>query len=311
MKIIEVSAAEYKNLVKAPFSIFDSVEFCLLNSDKVDQVKYLIFNDGRNRFGLIFGIRDGVLRAPFSAPFACLTEISKNNKISSYMAVASSLIEYAQAVSLQKVSITLPPTTYEQSHLAKIINSFYIAGYKMSGCDLNYQIEFDNVGEDYSSLLDIKARQKLRTALDEGLFFEETENIEMVYEIIRRNRESKNYPLWMTYDNIIATMAVVEMNFFLVYDKLKTPIASAMIYLVSQNKAQVIYWGNSPDTESSRPMNFMAYCIFNHYKGKGIKFMDIGPATEFSIPNPGLCDFKQSIGCTASPKITFEVDISG
>ena len=84
-----------------------------------------------------------------------------------------------------------------------------------------------------------------------------------------------------------------------------------MVYRVSGDKAQIIYWGNSPDTENLRPMNFMAYSIFNHYKGKGVKFMDIGPSTEFSIPNVGLCDFKQSIGCTVSPKISFEIDISG
>lgn len=311
MKIIELSPSEYKNLVKTPFSIFDSVEFCLLNADKVDEIKCLVFNDGKNRFGIIFGIKDGILRAPFSAPYACLSEISKNNKISSYTATASSLIDYARTVGAQGIRITLPPTIYDQSHLAKIINSFYIAGYKMSGCDLNYQIELDFINEDYFNLLDIKARQKLRSALDEGLIFEETDNIQQAYDIIRRNRESKNYPLWMSYENILATREVVEIDFFIAYDSLKTPIASAMIYRVSDDKAQIIYWGNSPDTESLRPMNFMAYSIFNHYKGKGVKFMDIGPSTEFSIPNAGLCDFKQSIGCTVSPKISFEIDISG
>jgi hypothetical protein len=311
MKIIELSSSEYKNLVKKPFSIFDSVEFCLLNADKADEIKYLIFNDGKNRFGMIFGIKDGSLRAPFSAPYACLSEISANNKISSYAAIASSLIDYARRVSVEKIRITLPPTIYDQSHLAKIINSFYVAGYSMSGCDLNYQIELDIIGENYFSLLDIKARQKLRSALDEGLIFEETENIQLAYDIIRRNRESKNYPLWMSYENVLATGTVVEINFFIAYDRLRAPIASAMVYRVSGDKAQIIYWGNSPDTENLRPMNFMAYSIFNHYKGKGVKFMDIGPSTEFSIPNVGLCDFKQSIGCTVSPKISFEIDISG
>lgn len=35
-----------------------------------------------------------------------------------------------------------------------------------------------------------------------------------------------------------------------------------------------------------------------------LKYLDIGPSTENSIPNYGLCDFKESIGCRRSLKYT-------
>ena len=52
-------------------------------------------------------------------------------------------------------------------------------------------------------------------------------------------------------------------------------------------------------------MNFLAYHVFNFYKKNGIKVIDIGPSTENSIPNHGLCEFKESIGCDISPKHSF------
>jgi len=36
-----------------------------------------------------------------------------------------------------------------------------------------------------------------------------------------------------------------------------------------------------------------------------MRYIDIGPSTENSIPNYGLCEFKESIGCDISPKYTF------
>ena len=35
----------------------------------------------------------------------------------------------------------------------------------------------------------------------------------------------------------------------------------------------------------------------------------IGPSTESSIPNYGLCEFKESIGCEINQKFTFSKEI--
>jgi len=49
-------------------------------------------------------------------------------------------------------------------------------------------------------------------------------------------------------------------------------------------------------------MNYFSYKVFEHYYRKGLGILDIGPATENGIPNYGLCEFKENIGCTASLK---------
>ena len=47
----------------------------------------------------------------------------------------------------------------------------------------------------------------------------------------------------------------------------------------------------------------------NAYKEKGISLIDIGTSTVDGVPNFGLCDFKESIGCNCSPKINFVKEI--
>lgn len=309
MNIIELHSDEYRNIVKRPFSIFDTVGFCQLNAGKVDTLKHLVFNDGKDRFGIIAGIKDGVLRAPFSAPYACFSEIGKNNKVAAYSSVASSLLEYAKNLGLKKIRMTFPPTVYDESHIAKFHNSFYSAGFKISGCDLNFQYDLQAFGENYELTIDPKARQKLRASIRSGLSFEKTEDIKTAYEIISKNRTAKNYPLWMKYEDVLNTIKLINSDFFIVYSKDRQAIASAMVYEVTPDKVQVIYWGNLPNTEDLKPMNFMAYRIFDYYSKQGKIFFDIGPSTEYSIPNFGLCDFKQAIGCTVSSKLTFEADI--
>jgi len=309
MNVIELASAEYGSLVKVPFSVFDSVPFNQLNAHKVEAVKYLIFNDGKNRFGIIAGIRDGTLRAPFSAPYACFSEIGKNNKVATYGSTVTSLLEYAKSLGLQRVSITLPPTVYDESHISKIWNGFYNAGFQVSSCDLNFQYDLCNFGQDYEMTIDPKARQKLRASFRSNLIFEKTDDIKSAYEVIKKNRTAKNYPLWMTYENVLETIKIIKSDFFIVYTADRTAIASAMVYEVAVDKVQIIYWGNLPGSDELRPMNFMAFHVFQFYKNRGIKLVDIGPSTESSVPNLGLCDFKQAIGCTTSSKFAFEVDV--
>lgn len=309
MNVIEAIPQDYKHTVLKPFSVFDSVAFCQLNASKVESVKHLIFNDGKNRFGMIAGIRDGVLRAPFSAPYACFSEIGQNNKISSYASLAAALLAYAKDLGLQGIRMTFPPSVYDEDHIAKLYNSFYNAGFRISGCDLNFQYDLSAFGDDYEMSIDPKARQKLRAAIRSNLTFQKTDDVRKAYDIIRANREAKKYPLWMSYDNVLETIQVIKTDFFLTLSPAKKAIASAMVYEVAPDKVQVIYWGNAPGTDDLRPMNFMAYHVFAHYRQQGKTFIDIGPSTEYSVPNVGLCDFKQAIGCRTSPKISFEIDI--
>lgn len=307
MDINECSELEYRNHVTNPFSVFDSVEFTSLNQHKADDIKHLVFNDGKNRFGLIAGIKNNAFLIPFSAPYSCLSPISKDNKIKYYNEASEALVRYAKKLKLNLIRITLPPLFYDENHITKLFNSFYISGFSIKGCDLNFHYNLDRFDDNYEMNIDPKARQKLRSAHKNELTFEKTTDLDTVYKIIEENRSNKKYPLWMTKEEILKTIQIIKSDLFLVHDSNNTPIASAMIYHMRNDRVQVIYWGNRPNTEHLKPMNFLSFKTFEYYKSNNVRLIDIGPSTEFSIPNFGLCDFKQSIGCNTSSKITLEL----
>jgi hypothetical protein len=85
-------------------------------------------------------------------------------------------------------------------------------------------------------------------------------------------------------------------------------VAAAIVYRVSPQICQLIYWGDAPGFESSRPMNMLALKMFELFKAMGVDYLDIGPSSEDGIPNAGLCAFKESVGCTGDLKYTFEFD---
>lgn len=309
MIIKEVSAEEYSSVIQSPFSVFDSVAFNDLNKDKVSEVKYLIFKDDKNKFGIILGVSNGELIAPFSAPYACVSCVSIDSKIENYYSATKLLTEYAKSLKVKSIRFTLPPTSYDENHLSKLYNALYINNFTLKSCDLNSAFTLDEFNESYIENLDIKARQKLKASLNNQLKFEKTDNLEQVYNIIQQNRQERGFPLLMTLDQVKKTIQVVKADLFVVASNMNEPIASAIIYHNKPEMVQVIYWGSLSSANNLKPMNFLSYKIFEYYKNKNIKVVDIGPSTENSVANFGLCDFKQSIGCKLSVKFTFHKDL--
>jgi hypothetical protein len=165
--------------------------------------------------------------------------------------------------------------------------------------------------DSYEHLIDTNARRNLRIAMESNDIFvrceTEAEKGE-AYDIIKANREYKGYPLRMTKEQVMSTIKVVDHDFFLVKHEDKT-IASAVVYRVKPKVAQVVYWGDIPDVGEFKPVNFISYNLIKYYKNLAFDILDIGTSTEGGIPNYGLCDFKESIGCMPSSKVRFQIEL--
>lgn len=309
MQMTEITAKEYDLMPKAVCSVFDTTAFCQLNKPKVDRLAYLLFHDGKNRFVMAAGIKNSVLKIPFSASFAMLNEVSKHNKILCYHEAVKALNSWAMQNGCSRVVFSLPPHFYQPDKITLLSNALLQNGYSLDAFEVNYEYHLKNFAEPYEMTIDPKARQKLRAAIKNGLTFEKTEDLPLAYEIIRQNRAYRGFPLWMSLADVQATQKVVPMDFFLVKDACGKPAASALIYHLTPEVLRVIYWGNTPESEELRPMNFLAYQVFKHYAGSKFRTIDIGHSTDDGIPNFGLCDFKQSIGCNCSPKCVFSKKI--
>ena len=309
MTCLSVSKEQYKSIVEKPFCSFDSVEFVELNAHKVDEVKYFIFGDKANHFALVAGLKDKVLKCPFSATFGIFSEIRQNNQISYYYEAIGALIAWCKDNEIEKIIFATPPLFYNQTHITKFQNALFCNGFKVADYDMNFEFCLENT-IDYHQTINKNSKRKLKIAYDNNLKFQETSDLDQVYKIIKTNREEKGFPLWLSQTDISNTAKFIKSDYFLVLYGARA-VASAYIQHITQNIVNVVYWGNITEASELCPMNFLAEQVYMHYQSaKQIKYISIGTSTLSSVANVGLCYFKESIGCNTSPKLSFTLDLT-
>ena len=312
MEIIEVTKNEFERIIYEPFHIYGTSHFNDLNKFKCESVYYLLFKEDKYRMGIIGGIVNGIFFSPFSAPFGGFSFLNSKIGIDHIDKAIDLLITWGKTKKLKAINLTLPPSIYDESFIAKQTNSLYRKNFSILRIDLNYIFNSDNFNDNYITSLSVNARNKLKNAFKNNLIFQICQSISekrMAYEIIKQNRKSRGYPLKMSWEQISDTTKIIKADYFLVCNFDNTPIASAIVFYACNFIVQVIYWGDVPEYSHYRTMNFLSYKIFEYYKYKGYKIIDLGTSTENSIPNLGLCDFKESIGCDISLKLSFELSL--
>ena len=303
MEILEVTSLNYSEYFNKPTHVFNSAPFIEINSSKCARVFYLLFKDTKVRLGIVFGLRDQLLVSPFSAPFGGFESSSEAIKLQQIDAALASLITWASVKEVLGIRIVQPPLFYQPNFNAKLINCYFRAGFDVTSFDLNYHFSTAKMDENYLNTIWYNARKNYNRAVKSDLTFEKiaNKNGKQAYDVIAQNRSERGFPLRLTWEQIAETISVVKADFFVV-KKDQNAIAAAMIFYVSTTIVQVVYWGDLPQFLEFKTMNFLSFNVFSYYKQQGISIIDIGPSTDKSIPNFGLCEFKESIGCDLSIK---------
>lgn len=308
MEIVQLSAKEYGQIFASPSHVFNSVEFNELNGDKCEKLHYLAFKESKIKLGIILGQKEGLLKSPFSAPFGGFTS-NKPVDIACYENAVECLKNYAVEHHL-KVRISLPPYIYGGSYVSKSFSALSRGNAVLLYTDLNFQYRLENFPT-YEENLERSARKNFHNSLKTDFGFVQLDSnditqVSRAYEVIRINRESRGFPLRMPLQAVLDTIKIIDADFFVMtYEGVD--VAAAQVFHVAKDICQVIYWGDVPKYANLRVMNFFTYKVFEHYYKAGLKILDIGPSTENGIPNYGLCDFKENIGCGVSLKFTFEI----
>ena len=308
MEILELSSKEYGRVFDRPYHVFNGVAFSELNKHKCDGLHYLSFKDSKIRLGLILGERDGVLCSPFSAPFGGFSSL-RTVDVEAYEEAVMALKQYVDEHHMP-VRISLPPAFYGETHISKSFSALLHGGARILYSDLNYQYRLEHF-ENFEDNLERNAKKNFHNALKNSFVFEclnssDPNDVGRAYEVIRKNRESRGFPLRMSLQNVLDTVNVIDADFFVTSFE-GMDVAAAQVFHVSDGICQVIYWGDVPEYAHLRVMNYFTYKVFEHYFNQGLKMLDIGPSTEKGVPNYGLCSFKESIGCEVSLKHTFEL----
>lgn len=311
MAWVEITADEYARHFANPVACYLRADFNLLNASKVDAIRFFAYApEGATsgyRLGITVGEKGDEWNSPYSAPFggfACAKGVTIDEIDEAIVALPALALK-----ARKKLHVTFAPVFYSQTYLTKCVSSMFRAGFALKYADLNYAFDFTDA-KPYEKRLWNMAKRNLKQAAARSFEMrEETspEGISVCYEVIRKNREHKGYPLKMSLDAFEKTSSVVPIHYYTLYLE-GTPVAAAIVYRVSPEIFQLIYWGDAPGFEEARPMNVLASKIFEHFKTLGADFLDIGPSSEDGVPNVGLCAFKESVGCFADLKYAFVFD---
>lgn len=298
MELVRLTHEQYAAAFPATLTPYGSTAFNLLNADKAEDLSCAALRDtsGRYRLGVILGLRDGVWRSPFSAPFG---EITSNGRQK-----LETLAEFADMLKQRygRLQFVLPPAFYDPVMQPRAAGSLAAAGHT-DYADFNYHYELSDFAE-FNSHLDANARNKLNRALRCDFAFEAC-GLDAAYEVIAENRSEKGYPLRMTLDQLRDTAKLIAVDSFMLSLK-GASAAAAIVYRLSGRVAQVIYWGHRQEYSGSHPMNLLSREVFGFYAAAGFDIVDVGPASSDGVPDMGLCAFKESLGC----RLTFKPAIN-
>lgn len=307
MKAFRISPEEYATLFPTPSHLYNSVEFNLLNAPKCDDVHFVALRDDRakTRFGVILGRRGTMLRSPFSAPFGGLEVISKQHA-GQYVEAINALRAYGLERDLT-IRLTLPPMTRPCSHLTKTIGAVCATGGRMEYMDYNFHYPL-SLFPTYESDLGATPRYDLNKARRSGFVFAKVDPadsaaVQEVYDIISANHSALGYPVHMSLQDLKETSRLIPVDYFILTSEGRG-VASAIVYRAMHGVAQLIYWGDLPDYRAMRPMSLLAYSLVEYYHNADLELFDLGPASSDGIPALGLCDFKERLGCVATPKVS-------
>lgn len=306
MELCKVNKEEYLNVVKNSKYSYNEPWFHDINKEKVEKQEYFLFRTKKYKMGIIAGISDGVMKFPYSAPFSMFEKLNSDISIEDIENVLNLLEEYALEINLNRIYFRLPPAFYDEGFITKIINCLIRKKYDLEYFDLNYQ--YNLISEEYlHNCMKRNAKKNLRIAEQQNYNLILCKNYEMkkkAYDIIAANRKRKGYPLRMSWEQVSKTIKKMVHDIF-VLELDGMCIAAAIIFKVTEDIYQVVYWGDIEGYAGQKPINYLSYHLYLYYLKQGKRILDIGPSTEEGIPNYGLCDFKESIGCDISGKATY------
>lgn len=304
MLLERVSAIEYGKAMPDA-NIFCRPQFTELNRYKVRDVHYLLFHDTKTRLGITLGEDSDMLRSPFSAPFGGLCA-NGGQRIKYYDEAVCLLKDYG--VSQQKdVDIALPPSIYNKVDIVKQLSSLSRYG-SVRWMDVNCYFNLSHF-DCYKEVMKTNARKNLACGMRNDYVFrhvasEDRDGVMAAYNVIKVNRKERGHALRMSLENVLDTIAIVPADFFLLSLD-GVDVASAMVFDVTDDISQVIYWGNIQEYSHLRPMNVLAYRLFEYYHAANKRILDIGPSSVDGEPDYGLIDFKESVGCELDGKYHF------
>lgn len=259
------------------------------------------------------GIKNGIMKCSYSAPFSKLYVLNRW-RFEDLIDVGNAIKEIGIFLKVNKISITFPPDIYDSELINAWIPVLLKSGFKIEYIDVNNYFKLDSsLNKDYFiERLSQSYRKQYNQALDNNLQFKKlpTKQWKKAYNIILKNRLEKSYPLRISINHMeeIIDIPESEIDFFIVkFNEIE--IAAAIVFKITEDICQVVYWGDLIQYRSKRAMSFLVANLVEYYSNSKKKYLDVGTSSEKGQVNVGLVNYKKSIGCSTNLKYSLYFDL--
>lgn len=207
-----------------------------------------------------------------------------------------------------KISWRTPPLYYHSLLNHKVHNVLFRSGWQIASSDLNFHLPVTDYATFRSHLAGSKRKELNKITRSETRVNVASNSHEMleIYDVIKANRQAQGYPMTMSAEALLALKEVIKDD--LIFTALKrdnTTLAAAILMNIDETTRYVFYWGEHPEFRHESPVVKLCEHLYLDAAEHGYHHLDIGISTVDSVPNEGLVNFKMSIGCDITQKLTF------
>ena len=202
------------------------------------------------------------------------------------------------------IEIRNSPTYFD--YAVKTSDLLINLGFKIKSKDINqYAIIDDN---SFSDKINRNRKRNLKQCHDKRYKFTELsiDYLHEVYTVLNENRNSKDYSLSMSYDDLLESVKRFSDRYLLFAVKEDDKIIACSICLKVNNKIIYdFYHGESPDYTKYSPVTLLIEGIYNYAMSWNYKLLDFGTSSPNGLLNKGVFQFKKSLGALSCEQTTF------
>lgn len=214
---------------------------------------------------------------------------------------------HMKALGAKNIEILSEPFSHHLHNSASLFNVYLSRGFEIHRQEINHTLSVDQ-----HLLIEKMMRnnkKRLNKCERENFIFEQVfsdDEIKKVYLTIKENRESKGYKVSMDLGQIMEMYSVFPNDiYFFKASQNRENCAASICMRLNKNVLYVFYWGDKPGFEQYSPVAFLANGIYAFAQQRNFVLIDAGTSSINGLPNFGVATFKENLGFTISPKITY------
>ena len=255
-------------------------------------------------------VEPGTYRSPYRGTYGNINFKEELDLQIKYNCV-NELLAFFKTANAKKIEIVSEPFSHNLHNASALFNIYLSSNFIICNQEINHTLVVDEKPLIEKMMRNNKKR--LNKCERENFVFEQVtsnEDIETVYQTIKENREGKGYKVSMSLEQILAMYKLFPGSIYFFKASQAANCAAASICMKLNNDTlYVFYWGDKQGFEQYSPVAYLANGIYKFAQQQNFKLIDAGTSSIKGQPNFGVATFKENLGFTTSPKLTYAKEI--